>query len=71
MNVLITVTTYLPFSSLLTFRDQDEAKFRLGVETITAINDGGLGVAVNDGRHSEAWNIHSHKRPVMSLEAIH
>jgi hypothetical protein len=37
------------------------------METIIAINDGGLGIQYNN-RHVREWQHHQHKRPVLSLE---
>ena len=42
-------------------------KFLLGVETITAINDGGLGIRYIQGRRSVKWQ-YGGVRPVLSIE---
>lgn len=44
-------------------------KFALGVEPITAINDGGLGIRWNDGSSQIDWQPGG-IRPVLSLEVL-
>ena len=51
----------------LTVSERDHTKFILGVETVTAINDGGLGVRYNLGRGYTQWQPGG-IRPVLSLE---
>jgi hypothetical protein len=50
-------------------RERDITKFTLGMETITAINDGGLGIRYNAGvgRGTVHWQPGG-IRPVLSLE---
>jgi hypothetical protein len=52
------------------FREKDNSTFRLGVETIRAINDGGLGIYYNLGRGPTQFQPYG-VRPVLSLEVIH
>jgi hypothetical protein len=54
-------------SSKLTGRERDNTKFVLGVETIIAINDGGLGVRYNTGHGYTQWQPGG-VRPILSLE---
>jgi hypothetical protein len=51
----------------LIIRERDNTKFLLGVETVTAINDGGLGIWYNTGRGYTQWQPGG-IRPVLSLE---
>ena len=44
-------------------------KFLLGLETITAINDGGLGIRYNAGRGLTQWQPGG-DRPVLSLQVM-
>ena len=44
-------------------------KFVLGVETITAINDGGLGIRYIQGRRPVKWQPGG-IRPVLSIEVM-
>lgn len=62
------VQTFVPFSLNLRRRQRDTTKFRLGMETITAINDGGLGVRYNIGDGPVDWQPGG-IRPVLALEA--
>lgn len=66
-KVELNQTFGFPISKLIT-RERDCTKFHLGVETITAINDGGLGIWYNPGRYVQ-WQP-SGIRPVLSLEVF-
>jgi hypothetical protein len=48
-------------------RQRDTTKFNLGVEAVTAINDGGLGIRYNAGSGFVDWQPGG-IRPVLSLE---
>ena len=52
----------------LIIRENDHMKFLLGVETITTINDGGLGIRYIQGRRPVKWQPGG-IRPVLSIEA--
>lgn len=52
---------------VLTHSKSDHATFKLGVETVTAINDGGLGIQYHTGRKWVRWRPHG-IRPVLSIE---
>jgi hypothetical protein len=54
---------------LLTDSKEDRMKFVLGVETITSINDGGLGIRYNLGQGFVDWQPGG-VRPVLSIEVI-
>lgn len=56
-----------PIFTLLTHRTRDSTKFRLGMQTIIAINDGGLGVRYNTGQDPVDWQPGG-IRPVLALE---
>ena len=58
----------LDLTSKLIFSERDYTKFRLGVEAVTAINDGGLGILYNTGTGYTQWQPGG-IRPVLSLEA--
>jgi hypothetical protein len=45
-------------------------KFRLGMESIMAINDGGLGIRYNTGQGFADWQPGG-IRPILSLEVFH
>lgn len=60
--------TFFFLLSNLIIRERDYTKFHLGVETITAINDGGLGIWYNPGRYTQ-WQPNG-IRPVLSLEVL-
>jgi len=51
----------------LSGRERDQMKFKLGMETVTAINDGGLGIRYNIGNGFVDWQPGG-IRPVLSLE---
>lgn len=54
----------------LIVRERDNMKFLLGIETVNAINDGGLGIRYNAGRGrgNVQWQPRGTVRPVLSLE---
>jgi hypothetical protein len=45
-------------------------KFRLGTESVIAINDGGLGIRYNTGQGFTDWQPGG-IRPILSLEVFH
>jgi hypothetical protein len=53
--------------NVLTGSKSDRTTFTLGVETVTAINDGGLGIQYHTGRKWVVWRPHG-IRPVLSIE---
>jgi hypothetical protein len=55
---------------MLICRERDHTKFFLGVETINAINDGGLGIRYNTGLCYTQWQPGG-TRPVLSLEVLY
>lgn len=59
--------TSTPLPSSLIISGRDTCKFILGVETVTAINDGGLGIWYNTGNCYTQWQPGG-TRPVLSLE---
>lgn len=59
--------TYFYIRLQLTVRENDHMKFRLGVETITTINDGGLGIQYTRNRRPIQWQPGG-IRPVLSIE---
>jgi len=61
------VQTFIPLSLNLRPRQRDTTKFRLGMETISAINDGGLGLRYNIGDGPVDWQPGG-IRPVLALE---
>ena len=69
-EVVMRSTSYrrsFPIFNLLTHRYRDTTKFRLGMQTIIAINDGGLGVRYNTGEGPVDWQPGG-IRPVLALE---
>lgn len=50
-------------------REKDNSTFRLGIETIRVINDGGLGIYYNLGRGPTQFQPFG-VRPVLSLEVF-
>ena len=58
---------YIYFTRSLIIRENDHMKFLLGVETITTINDGGLGISYMLERRPVKWQPGG-IRPVLSIE---
>ena len=60
------------FLKLLSLKssDRDKTTFRLGYQSIVAINDGGLGITYNTGQRFKTWQPGNITRPVLSLEVI-
>jgi len=56
-----------PFPQILSSRERDSMTFRLGMETVRPINDGGLGIRYNLGTGFVDWQPGG-TRPVLSLE---
>ena len=63
------VQTFSRIFNLLTYRHRNTTKFRLGMQTIIAINDGGLGVRYNTGEGPVDWQPGG-IRPVLALEVL-
>ncbi len=61
--------TFVFFTNCIDCSERDNTKVRLGMETITAINDGGLGIRYNAGRGPVNWQPGG-IRPVLSLEVL-
>jgi hypothetical protein len=67
LKVELAQTLSLIFTPELTIRENDHMKFLLGVETITTINDGGLGIRYIQGRRPVKWQPGG-IRPILSIE---
>ena len=67
LKVELAQTLSLHLHPELIIRENDHMKFLLGVETITTINDGGLGIRYIQGRRPVKWQPGG-IRPVLSIE---
>ena len=50
------------------FREKDRTEVKLGVETVIAVNDGGLAIEYNLGDGYRQWQHGGLKGPILSLE---
>lgn len=68
-----TLSNVPPCQVDLICRERDNTKFLLGVESVNAINDGGLGIRYHagPGRGLVQWQPAGTVRPVLSLEVTH
>jgi hypothetical protein len=62
------INRQFPTRNMLTSSESDYCTFTLGVETVTAINDGGLGIRYHDGKELVVCRPGGGVRPVLSIE---